>query len=249
MEWGRLEGEVSVGGGGGRAWWPPANHLQCNLHSCGWISDAGVLDKGIWLPAELHDIPTCSHALTHETEASEMDQHEIQTALETLSTRCHTALSPALVPHLPEVPSVSMAFTRPKGSSCNADPGQVPTWLFAQPRLPVWVTRGGETDSWSQRWTLGSTGTSEPQLWVVATYAWMHWCLHVKHLLGHSSHLASNQIKAIYICRDLKYTHISPMWQHMAAAWLMSKQKNLWLLRIDPWPVNPQWNNNMFKGL
>lgn len=33
-----------------------ANRLKCNLHSCGWISDVGVLYKGIWLPAELHDI-------------------------------------------------------------------------------------------------------------------------------------------------------------------------------------------------
>ena len=40
----------------GRAGWPVANRLQCNLHSCGWISDVGVLYKGIWLPAELHDI-------------------------------------------------------------------------------------------------------------------------------------------------------------------------------------------------
>ncbi len=47
--------EVSVREGG-REGWPVANHLQCNLHSCGWISDVGVLYKGIWLPAELHDI-------------------------------------------------------------------------------------------------------------------------------------------------------------------------------------------------
>lgn len=40
----------------GRAGWPVANRLKCNLHSCGWISDVGVLYKGIWLPAELHDI-------------------------------------------------------------------------------------------------------------------------------------------------------------------------------------------------
>lgn len=40
----------------GRTGWPVANRLKCNLHSCGWISDVGVLYKGIWLPAELHDI-------------------------------------------------------------------------------------------------------------------------------------------------------------------------------------------------
>ena len=41
---------------GGSAGWPVANRLQCNLHSCGWISDVGVLYKDIWLPAEQHDI-------------------------------------------------------------------------------------------------------------------------------------------------------------------------------------------------
>lgn len=46
--------EVSVRGG--RAGWLLANRLQCNLHSYGWISNVGVLYKGIWLPAELHDM-------------------------------------------------------------------------------------------------------------------------------------------------------------------------------------------------
>lgn len=45
---------------GGRAWWPLANRLKCNLHSCGWISDVGVLYKGIWLPVEQHDIQSAS---------------------------------------------------------------------------------------------------------------------------------------------------------------------------------------------
>lgn len=41
---------------GGSAGWLLANRLQCNLHSYGWISNVGVLYKGIWLPAELHDM-------------------------------------------------------------------------------------------------------------------------------------------------------------------------------------------------
>lgn len=45
---------------GGRARWPLANRLKCNLHSCGWISDVGVLRKGIWLPEERHDIQSAS---------------------------------------------------------------------------------------------------------------------------------------------------------------------------------------------
>lgn len=36
--------------------WRVANLLKCHRHFCGWISHVGVLYKGIWPPAELHDI-------------------------------------------------------------------------------------------------------------------------------------------------------------------------------------------------
>lgn len=53
-----------------------ANRLQCNLHSCGWISDVGVLYKGIWLPAELHDIQLAPWRVsTHTLTCVHTDAH------------------------------------------------------------------------------------------------------------------------------------------------------------------------------
>lgn len=66
MRRGLTERRLCEEGGGAR--WPLANRLKCNLHSCGWISDVGVLYKGIWLPAERHDMQPASwpvYARTH----------------------------------------------------------------------------------------------------------------------------------------------------------------------------------------
>lgn len=53
----------------GRAWWLSANRLQCNLHSCGWISNVGVLYKGIWPPAcRLGDIQLAPLRVTAQTQ-------------------------------------------------------------------------------------------------------------------------------------------------------------------------------------
>lgn len=120
-----------------------ANRLQCNLHSCGWISDVGVLYKGIWLPAEQHDIQlapcrfsthtlTCTHtdALIKETE-SETEQRVIhmpdyqdtrillsQTDIETGTLHSKHAMQVSrLVLHLalclPEVPVNQRALALP----------------------------------------------------------------------------------------------------------------------------------------
>lgn len=55
-----------------------ANLLKRNLHSHGWISNVGVLYKGIWLPAELHDIQSALwQVYSHRYRGTERKQRVI----------------------------------------------------------------------------------------------------------------------------------------------------------------------------
>lgn len=78
-----------------------ANRLKCNLHSCGWISDVGVLYKGIWLPAELHDIQlapwrvsTHSHVLTNALIQRKTESEAEQRVIHMLISRTLESIPP-----------------------------------------------------------------------------------------------------------------------------------------------------------
>lgn len=108
---------------GGRAGWLLANRLQCNLHSYGWISNVGVLYKGIWLPAELHDMQLAPWRVATNTIAcnhTDMDEDTVCDSYAGLSkhpnlrhSQTHSALLACCAGPLPPLP----CFVSPQGAS------------------------------------------------------------------------------------------------------------------------------------
>lgn len=157
------------------ALWPVANCLQCNLHSCGWISDVGVLYKGIWLPAELHDIQlaprrvsehtlTCTHthmqwykrrqSKTEQRVIHMLDHQDTRTRLSQTDTETDTRHSK----HAAQVPR-RPCFVSPWGASqsmcpCSAPstaaviPGQGPIMAVNPADAPGTKQERGQTGIW-----------------------------------------------------------------------------------------------------
>lgn len=120
---------------GGRARWPLANRLKCNLHSCGWISDVGVLYKGIWLPVEQHDIQSaswlgyacmCADTHTHTQAGRERNGKQRQSSV-WFSRRLAGHPSPSL----PET-----LCTRQAAPRCVSCPCSVTPWGNGQSACP-----------------------------------------------------------------------------------------------------------------